>query len=275
MDEAVNIGGARALFGASPRPLGFVPTMGALHEGHLELVRRARARCASVGVSLFVNPLQFGVNEDLATYPRDGGGDRAKLMGAGVDVLFAPEASTMYGDGFTTYVDVGPLGATFEGAFRPHHFRGVTTVIAKLLNIVLPDVLFLGQKDAQQAVILRKMIGELDFPVEVVIVPTVRESDGLAMSSRNRYLDATLRAAAPTLHRALQAAREALESGSRRDDAIAAGTAQLSPVAKLDYLDVVDARTFEPIERLRPPAIIVGAARFGRTRLIDNVWIET
>ena len=275
MDEAVNIGGARALFGASPRPLGLVPTMGALHEGHLELVRRARARCASVGVSLFVNPLQFGINEDLATYPRDGGGDRAKLMGAGVDVLFAPEASTMYGDGFTTYVDVGPLGATFEGAFRPHHFRGVTTVIAKLLNIVLPDVLFLGQKDAQQAVILRKMIGELDFPVEVVIVPTVRERDGLAMSSRNRYLDATLRAAAPTLHRALRAVREALESGSRRDDAIAAGTAQLSPVAKLDYLDVVDARTFEPIERLRPPAIIVGAARFGRTRLIDNLWIKT
>lgn len=275
MDEAVNIGGARALFGASPRPLGFVPTMGALHEGHLELVRLARARCASVGVSLFVNPLQFGVNEDLATYPRDRDGDRAKLMGAGVDVLFAPEAATMYGDGFTTYVDVGPLGATFEGAFRPHHFRGVTTVIAKLLNIVRPDVLFLGQKDAQQAVILRKMIGELDFPVEVVIVPTVRESDGLAMSSRNRYLDATLRAAAPTLHRALRAVREALESGSRRDDAIAAGTAQLSPVATLDYLDVVDARTFEPIERLRPPAIIVGAARFGKTRLIDNLWIET
>ncbi len=275
MDEAVSVARARALFGASPRPLAFVPTMGALHEGHLELVRRARARCASVGVSLFVNPLQFGVNEDLAAYPRDRDGDRAKLEGAGVDVLFAPEAATMYGDGFTTYVDVGPLGTTFEGAFRPHHFRGVTTVIAKLLNIVAPDVLFLGQKDAQQAVILRKMIGELDFPVELVIVPTVRESDGLAMSSRNQYLDATLRAAAPTLQRALQAMRAALEAGSDRGDAIAAGTAQLSPVAKLDYLDVVDERTFEPIERFRAPAIIVGAARFGTTRLIDNLWIES
>jgi len=249
--------------------------MGALHQGHLELVRRARARCASVGVSLFVNPLQFGVNEDLAAYPRDRDGDRAKLEAAGVDVLFAPEAATMYAEGFTTYVDVGPLGTTFEGAFQPHHFRGVTTVIAKLLNIVRPEVLFLGQKDAQQAVILRKMIAELDFPVEVVIVPTVRESDGLAMSSRNQYLDTTLRAAAPTLQRALQAMRGALEAGSDREAAIAAGTAQLSPIAKLDYLDVVDERSFEPIERLRRPAIIVGAARFGTTRLIDNLWIES
>jgi pantoate--beta-alanine ligase len=275
MDETVNIERARALFGASARPLGFVPTMGALHEGHLELVRRARVRCAAVGASLFVNPLQFGANEDLATYPRDRDGDRLKLERAGVDVLFAPEAAAMYGGGFTTYVDVGPLGSTFEGAYRPHHFRGVTTVIAKLLNIVRPDVLFLGQKDAQQAVILSKMIGELDFPVEVEIVPTVRESDGLALSSRNRYLDAPLRAQAPTLHRALQSVRAALEAGIDRAGAIAAGAAQLSPAAKLDYLDIVDAATFEPIQRLRPPAFIVAAARFGTTRLIDNLWIES
>jgi pantoate--beta-alanine ligase len=273
MEQAVTVARARALFDALPRPLGFVPTMGALHDGHLELVRRARARCASVGVSLFVNPLQFGANEDLASYPRDREHDVRKLTSAGVDVLFAPEPATMYGDGFSTFVDAGPIATTFEGAFRPLHFRGVTTVIAKLLNIVSPDVLFLGQKDAQQAVLVRKMMAELDYPAEVEIVPTVRESDGLAMSSRNRYLDESLRAAAPTLHLALQAVRAALERGAVKADAVAAGVAQIAPSAKLDYLDLVDARTFEPLERLRPPAFIVGAARFGTTRLIDNLWI--
>ncbi len=247
--------------------------MGALHQGHLDLVRRARSRSASVGASIFVNPLQFGANEDLATYPRDVERDRATLTAAGVNVLFTPETATMYPPDFATVVDVGPLGTVFEGAIRPLHFRGVTTVIAKLLNIVQPEILFLGQKDAQQAVLLRKMIGDLDFPVELEVVPTVRERDGLAMSSRNGYLDANQRAAAPTLYRALLATREALERGSTKSEAIFVGRAALDSSAKLDYLDVVDAATFEPLDRLRPPAFIVAAARFGGTRLIDNLWV--
>jgi pantoate--beta-alanine ligase len=275
METAVTVTRARGLFGASPRPLGFVPTMGALHAGHLELIRHARNRSESVGASIFVNPLQFGANEDLTTYPRDEDGDRAKLRDAGVDVLFIPDVATMYSADFTTSVDVGPLGSVLEGAQRPQHFRGVTTVIAKLLNIVQPDLLFLGQKDAQQAAVLHKMIGELNFPVEVEMVPTVREPDGLAMSSRNRYLDAAQRAQAPTLYRALVATREALQHGRSTREAIAAGAAALSASATLDYLELVDAQSFEPLERLSLPAFIVGAARFGSTRLIDNLWIAS
>ena len=273
MELAITVAPARALFRALPRPLGFVPTMGALHQGHLDLVRRAHSRCASVGVSIFVNPLQFGANEDLAAYPRDLERDRAKLAAAGVNVLFTPETATMYPPDFATAVDVGALGTVFEGAVRPLHFRGVTTVIAKLLNIVQPEILFLGQKDAQQAVVLRKMLGDLDFPVELELVPTVREPDGLAMSSRNGYLDANQRTAAPTLYRALLATREALEDGSSKSEAVSAGRAALDSSAKLDYLDVVDANSFATLDRLRPPAIIVAAARFGGTRLIDNLWV--
>jgi len=247
--------------------------MGALHEGHLELVRRARDRCAAVAASIFVNPLQFAPNEDLATYPRDLQHDREKLAAAGIDALFEPDVPAMYPANFSTFVGVEPLGALFEGAQRPGHFRGVATVIAKLLNIVRPDLLFLGQKDAQQAVLLRKMIADLDFPVEVEVVPTVRESDGLAMSSRNRYLDATRRVEAATLYRALCATLRALEAGARKADALAVGTASLSSRAQLDYLEIVDAATFEPLEELRAPAFVIGAARFGATRLIDNLWV--
>jgi pantoate--beta-alanine ligase len=275
MEDAVTVARARELFGASARPLGFVPTMGALHDGHLELVRRARAACAAVGASIFVNPLQFGPHEDLAAYPRDLERDREKLAAAGVDLLFAPDAASMYAPDFETFVDVGRLGTVFEGAVRPGHFRGVATVIAKLLHIARPDVLFLGQKDAQQTVVLRKMISELEFPVAVEIVPTVRERDGLAMSSRNAYLDRAQRAQAPTLYRALLALREALERGISKSDAIATATKVLGPAGRLDYLDLVDERTFEPLDRLQPPAFIVGAARFGRTRLIDNLWVQT
>jgi pantoate--beta-alanine ligase len=273
METAVTIARGRALFDASPRPLGFVPTMGALHRGHLELVGRARLRSATVAASLFVNPLQFGPNEDLATYPRDAEQDRKKLATAGVDVLFAPDEAAMYPPDFSTFVEVGPLGEIFEGAWRPGHFRGVATVIAKLLNVVRPDRLFLGQKDAQQAVLLRKMIADLNFPVEVEIVPTVREDDGLAMSSRNAYLQPKERAQAPSLHRALVVMRETLERGGTKREAIAAGTAALSTSAKLDYLDLVDGDDFSPLDRLRPPAFLIGAARFGTTRLIDNLWI--
>jgi pantoate--beta-alanine ligase len=271
---AETVARARALFAALARPLGFVPTMGALHEGHLELVRHARARCASVGASIFVNPLQFGPTEDLASYPRDVERDAEKLAGAGVDALFVPTEAVMYPARFATFIEVHSLSALYEGAVRPAHYRGVTTVVAKLLNIAAPRVLFLGQKDAQQAVLLRKMIADLNFDVEVELVPTVRETDGLAMSSRNRYLDGAQRAKAPSLHRALEVVREALEAGKRKADALAAGAAALSPTASLDYLEIVDAETFEPIDRLRSPAFVIGAARFGATRLIDNLWVR-
>ncbi|MEO6836513.1 MAG: pantoate--beta-alanine ligase [Candidatus Tumulicola sp.] len=273
MQTATDIVQARALFDRLPRPLGFVPTMGALHAGHLQLIRAARAGCAAVGVSVFVNPLQFAASEDLAAYPRDVEGDRKKLAGAGVDALFAPDAAAMYPSGFTTFVDVGRVGTTFEGIVRPEHFRGVATVIAKLLHVVRPNALYLGQKDAQQTAVLRKMVRDLEFPVDVEIVPTVRESDGLAMSSRNAYLNAEQRAGAASLHRALVGLRETLERGGSKADAVAAARSILSRLAVPDYFDVVDADTFEPVAGLEPPAFVIGAARFGGTRLIDNLHV--
>jgi pantoate--beta-alanine ligase len=262
------------LFDVLPRPLGFVPTMGALHEGHLALVRRARAESVAVAASLFVNPLQFAANEDYGRYPRDAEGDRSKLAQAGVDVLFAPSAAAMYPPDFTTSVDTGTIGEVFEGTIRPDHFRGVATVVNKLLNIVRPDALYLGQKDAQQTAVVRRMIRDLEIPTSVVIVPTEREADGLAMSSRNAYLSPEEREAAPSLHHALQAVRLAMASGRSKVDALASARTRLHPLAQLDYLDVVDANTFSPIETLSPPAFVIGAARFGTTRLLDNLWIE-
>ncbi|HVS46200.1 MAG TPA: pantoate--beta-alanine ligase [Verrucomicrobiae bacterium] len=264
---------ARELLAALPRPIGFVPTMGALHAGHLALVAAARAQNASVVASLFVNPLQFGAGEDLANYPRDFAGDRAQLARAGVDILFAPDDATMYPPDFSSIVDVGAIGTAYEGALRPSHFRGVTTVVAKLLNIVGPDTLYLGQKDAQQTAVLRTMIRDLGFPVAVEIVATQREADGLALSSRNAYLSPAQRAAAPSLHRALNALHEALLAGARKDDGLARAREALDPLATPDYFDVVDADTFAPLQTLRAPAFIVGAARLGTTRLLDNLWI--
>jgi pantoate--beta-alanine ligase len=258
---------------ALPRPLGFVPTMGALHEGHLQLVRAAREQCASVVASVFVNPMQFGAGEDFETYPRDIEGDNAKLASAGVDALFAPRNDEMYPPGFSTYVDVGELGTRFEGAVRPTHFRGVTTVVMKLLHIVQPDVLFLGQKDAQQTAVLRKMLRDLNFSAHVEIVPTVRENDGLALSSRNVYLSAEQRAAAPSLHAALETMLDALRHGADANAARERARARLDSQAQLEYLDVVDADTFTPLPALHPPAFVIGAARFGRTRLIDNLMV--
>lgn len=248
--------------------------MGALHAGHVQVVRRAREQNASVVVSVFVNPLQFGPSEDLARYPRDFEGDRRKLEEAGVDVLFAPNEEAMYPPGFSTTVDVGVLGESFEGLVRPHHFRGVATVVAKLLHVVQPDLLYLGQKDAQQTCVLRKMIADLAFPVETEIVPTIRETDGLAMSSRNAYLTAEQRVQAPSLYRALVALHNALEDGRTKADAVSAAYATLSKSATPDYFDVVSAAAFEPIERLDVPAFVIGAARFGTTRLIDNLYVE-
>ena len=268
MQSAVTVAQARALFGAVPRPLGFVPTMGALHDGHLELVatssremRGGRARRSSS------TRCSSGRSEDLANYPRDEQGDREKLAAAGVDVLFAPDAATMYPADFSSFVEVGPARRRYSRA----RSGPVTSAASRRSSPSCstssqPDVLFLGQKDAQQAAVLRKMIGELNFPVDVEVVPTVREPDGLAMSSRNRYLDAAERAAAPSLNRALLAARDALERGAAKDEAIAAGIAALSPVAKLDYLDLVDADTFAPLDALRSPAIRSWAPRDSATR---------
>jgi pantoate--beta-alanine ligase len=258
---------------ALPRPLGFVPTMGALHSGHLKLVAAARTACTSIVASVFVNPLQFGQNEDFARYPRDLNADRAALAAAGIDVLFAPDLETMYPPDFSTYVDVGDLGTRFEGAIRPTHFRGVATVVAKLLNIVQPDRLYLGQKDAQQSAVLRKMVRDLAFATSVEIVPTERAADGLALSSRNAYLSDRERAEAPSLQRAIVAMQDALQNGATKTGAIERARATLSKLASVDYFDIVDADTFEPLDRLRPPAFAIGAARFGTTRLIDNLWI--
>ncbi|HTA39409.1 MAG TPA: pantoate--beta-alanine ligase, partial [Candidatus Acidoferrales bacterium] len=212
---------------------------------------------------------------DLAKYPRDFEGDRKKLAAAGVDILFAPEPAAMYPAGFSSYIDVGSIGAAYEGAIRPDHFRGVATVVGKLLNIVLPKVLYLGQKDAQQSAVLRKMVRDLDYPVHVTIVETVRERDGLALSSRNAYLSAEQRAEATSLNRALVTLRDALERGASKADAAAAARAALSALATPDYFDLVDADTFEPVDALRAGTFVIGAARFGTTRLLDNLWIRS
>lgn len=256
-----------------PRPLGFVPTMGALHEGHLNLVRAARRRSASVAASVFVNPAQFGAGEDFERYPRDLGADRAKLDAAGVDALFAPSTQSMYPQGFSTWVDVGELGTAFEGAIRPTHFRGVATVVTKLLHIIRPDVLVLGQKDAQQTAVLRKVVRDLNLSIEVEIVPTVRETDGLAMSSRNAYLSHDERAAAPTLHEALSVMLEQLRTGKDAASARDAALPRLLAPGKWDYLNLVDADSFVPLTELSAPAFVIGAARFGATRLIDNLYV--
>ena len=248
--------------------------MGALHAGHLKLVQTARAQCRSVVVSLFVNPAQFGPKEDFERYPRDFETDREQLEKAGADLLFAPESATMYPPDFATFVDVGKLGTRFEGAARPTHFRGVATIVAKLLNVIEPDVLYLGQKDAQQTAVLDKLIEDLNFTTRVEIVETVREADGLALSSRNVYLSGEERAAAPTLYAALQKMLEELRGGKSVDEARAAAVGVLSPRAKLEYLNLVDAKSFSRLTALRAPAFLVGAARFGKTRLIDNLWIR-
>jgi len=295
MSVARTIAEARAALRSLPRPLGFVPTMGALHEGHLSLVDAAQARCASVAASVFVNPTQFGQGEDIDAYPRDDA-DFALLEARGAQAVFAPSPAEMYPDGFATGVTVrGPLVDAYEGAARPGHFDGVALVVAKLLGVVQPDVLFLGEKDAQQLAVLRRVVRDLDLPVEVAAVPTVREPDGLAMSSRNRYLTAEQRAVAPDLYRALLAGRAAAgEPASAPKDVIVAVTSALvlpafpldederlaalrgeappaAPRFDIDYIAIVDADTFVPQTTLGPRSLLIAAASLGSTRLIDNV----
>ncbi len=249
--------------------------MGALHAGHAALLARARERCASVVASVFVNPLQFSAGEDFERYPRDLQKDRQTLERAGTDLLFLPQRDALYPQGFATHVDPGEIGARFEGTARPGHFTGVATVVVKLLQIVAPQMLFLGQKDAQQTAVLRRVVLDLNVPVEIEIVPTVRENDGLALSSRNAYLSAKERAAAPALHGALLSMRSALERGASKDEAAAQARAVVREPADLAYLDLVGEEDFAPLPALSAPAFVIGAVRLGGTRLIDNLWIRS
>ena len=257
--------------------LGLVPTMGALHEGHLSLVRAAKVKCSRVVVSVFVNPKQFGPREDLEKYPRQMDADRAALEALGVDYLFAPVAAEMYPPGYRTYVNVEGLGDVLEGKSRPGHFRGVTTVVLKLFEIVQPQFAFFGRKDAQQARIVRQMAADLNLDAEIVVCPIVREADGLAMSSRNAYLKPDERRVAAVLHAALQAARAEIERGERdalrlRDVLRARIAAE--PLAAPDYVEIVDADTFDTVTRLRKNCLAVMAVFVGKTRLLDNMLIE-
>jgi pantoate--beta-alanine ligase len=259
--------------------IGLVPTMGALHGGHLSLLRAARERCDVVVMSLFVNPSQFGPGEDLASYPRDEARDLAVAEAEGVDLVYAPAVEEVYPEGFATSVEVGgELASVLDGDRSrrgPAHFRGVATVVAKLFNSVAPDVAFFGQKDAQQALVIRRMVRDLDFPVEVVVVPTVREPNGLAMSSRNAYLDADERRRAAALHRALRAAESAASPSGPTAPALAAARAELERAGiEPEYLEARDAETLAPAESFNGrPVLVAVAARVGRARLIDNAVI--
>jgi pantoate--beta-alanine ligase len=253
--------------------VGFVPTMGYLHDGHLALVEASRARCDVTVVSIFVNPTQFGPNEDLSVYPRDFLRDQQLCRGAGVAVVFAPEAHEVYPAHFQTFVEPGELARPLCGAFRPGHFRGVATVVNKLFNMVQPDVAFFGQKDYQQCTVVRRMVVDLNLPVEIVTVPTVREPDGLAMSSRNKYLSHDERTRALAISKALFAAADAFRSGAREvSELIAVAKGHLQVLDRLQYLELVDADTLTPAESpLQRPAALCAAAHVGSTRLIDNV----
>src|SRR5580704_1624351 len=257
--------------------IGLVPTMGALHEGHTALVKRARQECSRVITSVFVNPKQFGPNEDYKKYPRDLEKDAEKLAAVGVDALFAPETTDVYPDGFRTYVHVEGISERLEGRSRPGHFRGVATVVLKLFEIVQPHFAYFGRKDAQQVRIIGEMVRDLNLDAEIVICPVVREADGLALSSRNVYLSAEERKAATVLHRALVAARDELSHGVR--DAMQLQTVMeqilaAEPLAALDYAEIVSADTFEPVVRVARPCYAVLAVFIGKTRLIDNLLIE-
>ena len=258
-------------------PVGFVPTMGCLHEGHLSLARRAREECASVIVSIFVNPTQFSPSEDLSKYPRDLERDLHLLEPLGVDLVWTPTPEVMYPPGFQTWVSVDELTRPLEGALRPGHFRGVTTVVAKLFNAVQPQKAYFGQKDAQQAAVIRQMTRDLDFPIEIVVCPTVREADGLAMSSRNTYLNPEERKAAVVLYRALSAAKEAYGNGERNAKAlrqIMRQVLQAESLAQMQYVSCADYDKLEELETITGKTLLSLAVFFKRKRLIDNLLLE-
>ena len=256
---------------------GLVPTMGYLHEGHMSLVERARAENERVAATIFVNPTQFSPTEDLATYPRNLEGDLAWLKEAGVDLVFTPSEAVMYPPNYQTYVTVEGVARPLEGASRPTHFRGVATVVAKLFNILQPSRAYFGQKDAQQTVVIRRMVADLNFNLQIVICPTVREADGLAMSSRNAYLSPPERAAAPVLYRALTTARDALSAGERNGDSLRGlirSVVESESLARLDYVSVADPLTLEELSQVSDGALFSLAVFFGKTRLIDNILYE-
>jgi pantoate--beta-alanine ligase len=255
-------------------PVGFVPTMGYLHEGHLALVRQARAENPSVVVSIFVNPTQFGPQEDFNLYPRNPQRDLALLEKERVDLVFTPTVAEMYPPQFSSWVEVGKVTERLEGAARPSHFRGVTTVVAKLFDIVQPDKAYFGQKDAQQLIVIKKMVADLNMNLQVVAVPTVREPDGLAMSSRNTYLNPEERKQAVVLYKALSLAQKLWAEGEKNAPKIRQQMTNLikkQPLANIDYISIADAETLDELDRVKPPALVSLAVRIGRTRLIDNV----
>ncbi len=261
---------------ALPEPVGLVPTRGYLHAGHISLVRRAREECASVVVSIFVNPTQFGPSEDLASYPRDLQHDLALLEPAGADLIWNPTPEVMYPPGYQTWVTVEEVTKPLEGSMRPGHFRGVATVVAKLFNSVQPQKAYFGQKDAQQAVVIRRMVKDLNFPLDVVICPIVREPDGLAMSSRNVYLNKEERCAATVLYRALTAVRQDFEAGDRnaaklREKALSVLAEE--PLARPQYVSAADPDTLQELEMIAGRALVSMAVFFGKTRLIDNTLL--
>ncbi len=262
---------------AEGRPVGFVPTMGALHDGHMSLVRAAMAECSPVIASIFVNPAQFGPSEDFKKYPRTLAADSKKLEAAGVDTLFAPAPEHMYPQGFRTWVNVEGLSERLEGRARPGHFRGVTTVVLKLLEIVQPHKAYFGRKDAQQARLISQMAHDLHLDSEIVVCPVVREPDGLAMSSRNAYLRPEERSAATVLYRALETARHSIDRGERDALRLVSGMREVlrgERLAEVDYVELVDAENLEPMTRLRGACYALLAVRFGATRLLDNLLIE-
>ncbi|MCG8348171.1 MAG: pantoate--beta-alanine ligase [Chloroflexales bacterium] len=266
---------ARARFGQ----LGLVPTMGYLHEGHLSLVRLARADCTATAASIFVNPTQFSPHEDLSRYPRDLERDLSLLRAEGVDLVFVPSVAEMYPEDFATYVEVGGVTEMLEGAARPVHFRGVATIVCKLFTIIQPDRAYFGQKDAQQTIVVRKMARDLNLPVEVVVGPTVREPDGLAMSSRNAYLTSEQREAAPVLYQALTTTQRRYANGERDGEALRATLRDVlasEPLAEPEYVSAADPLTLRELDIIGSNGVLLSlAVRIGLTRLIDNILIET
>lgn len=258
--------------------IGFVPTMGALHDGHRALIRTARLHCDALVVSIFVNPAQFAPHEDLATYPRPIAKDRALCREEGVDVCFEPTTTTMYPAGFQTVVTVPSVARRWEGESRPHHFGGVATVVTKLFGIVRPHLALFGQKDFQQAALVRRLVKDLDLGVRIIVRPTVREPDGLAMSSRNVYLSPEERRTAPIFYRALEAGRKAVERGVKDAASVQTIMRELlagEPAVRIDYLAVCDPATLEPLTTIGRQAVLLGAIRIGSVRLIDNVSVKT
>jgi pantoate--beta-alanine ligase len=268
-----SISGLRAIRASMEGTFGLIPTMGALHEGHCSLVAKARSECKHIGVSIFVNPSQFGPGEDFAKYPRTLQRDLDMLEKLGVDVVWTPDEEAMYPAGFQTWVTVEELSVPLEGRYREGHFRGVTTIVTKLLHCFLPDRAYFGQKDAQQVVVLRRMVQDLNFPVEMVVCPTIRDPDGLALSSRNAYLSAPERRAATVLFRALNAAKQKYDGGERNADILRAAMRSLirsEPLACEQYVSAADPDTLRELTTIEEHALLSLAVLIGKTRLIDN-----